>query len=66
MNAIVSSRKTGGLAWSVTVSSLSVERVSKTFSQGDPKASEVEEGAVGEEQMFVTDQQAAELPQPCV
>jgi hypothetical protein len=35
-------------------------------SQGNPEASEIEEGAVSGEQMLMTDQQASELTKPCV
>jgi hypothetical protein len=33
-------------------------------SQGNPEASEIEEGAVSGEQMLITDQQSSELTEP--
>src|SRR5271166_238458 len=41
-------------------------RVSRIPPQRDPEAGEVEEGVVGGEQIVMTNQQAAELPQPGV
>ncbi|MGA8087923.1 MAG: hypothetical protein WCA10_11480 [Terracidiphilus sp.] len=42
------------------------ERVSKSFPYGDLERGGIEEGAVRGEQMFVTNQQAAEMPLPGV
>src|ERR1019366_5848099 len=41
-----------------------LERVSKISPESNPKASEVEEGAVVGEEMLMTHQQAAKLPAP--
>jgi hypothetical protein len=34
--------------------------------QRDPEASEIEEGPVDGEEMFMTNQQSAELSKPCI
>src|SRR5271165_240986 len=43
-----------------------LERVSRTSPESDPEASEIEEGTVRGEQMLMTNQQSAELAEPCV
>ena len=43
-----------------------LERISSTVPQGNPGASEIEEGALSGEQMLMTDQQAWELAKPGV
>ena len=43
-----------------------LERISSTVPQGNPGASEIEEGALSGEQMLMTDQQASELTKSCV
>jgi len=43
-----------------------LEHVSKMPPECDPEAGEVKEGVVNGEQMLVTNQQSAKLPEPCI